>query len=181
MFTFSKHYLLVQFIRQLTIKTFCFKCLMTIQESTLFSKIKVNSKLKDISPCNCGLLWVTCNNWSWVHPQTSFLTLSGHRLQVCLKWRPCPVLIWSVFQSRFFTAKELSSFACLPLYQTQPSSKWNDYILQPTIKFWNRLKADFHCCFGHFPKLTVFEILRMFLIFTFPLTKAVDRIGFPQC
>lgn len=44
-FPYLNVYPLIQFIRQLSIKTFCFKCLMTIQESTLFSKIKINYKL----------------------------------------------------------------------------------------------------------------------------------------
>ena len=47
-FLYLNVYPLIQFIRQLTTKTFCFNCLMTIQESTLFSKIKVNYKLNDI-------------------------------------------------------------------------------------------------------------------------------------
>lgn len=54
-FLYLNVYPLIQFIRQLTTKTFCFKCLMTIQESTLFSKIKINYKLNDIfSLC----LWI---------------------------------------------------------------------------------------------------------------------------
>lgn len=55
-FPYLNVYLLIQFIRQLTRKPFCFECLMTIQESTLFSKIKVNSKLKDKLKTLC--LWI---------------------------------------------------------------------------------------------------------------------------